>query len=490
MAERRHKSARLLILLLVLTCAGVGGCLTATSVARGSHPSDKVRDARPSAVRSLPANDAPANAPLVFAHYFPPFPISIDNAPPTRDYYATEYLNPAGEGGRYAAVGGLLRDRPLGRAPLKTADWKLQDLRTEVRQAKSAGIDGFSVDILNIDGPNWTACLNLMRAAQEVSGFSVVPMVDATSAMASYSPTVVAAKLAELYAYSSAQAIEGDYVLSGFAAESKAPSWWREILSGLKGSYGFKIKFIAVFLDASRANMTAFAPISYGFGNWGGRTVDSIARAPDYAAIAHSLDRTWMEPVAFQDVRPRDGLYAEASNTETGRAAWLKAQTNGADYVQLVTWNDYSETTAIAPSVAHGKVLLDICAYFLAEFKTSRPPVLTTDHLYLTHRIHPYAAAADPAMSYTLGGMQTPPRDTVEALVFLTRPATVSITTSAGTRSFDRPAGVNAVTAPLAPGRVSATLTRGSRMIARVVSTHVVRYSGGPSDFQYYAVGR
>ncbi len=98
------------------------------------------------------------SGPKVFAHYFPPYPISLDNAPSDKDYYSTDYLKVNGEGGKYAAVGGLLRDRPLGRAPLSNSNFRLADMRTEVRQAKAAGIDGFTLNIMSLQGSNWTAC--------------------------------------------------------------------------------------------------------------------------------------------------------------------------------------------------------------------------------------------------------------------------------------------------------------------------------------------
>ena len=45
---------------------------------------------------------------VVFAHYFTPYPVSLDNADPASDYYARNYLNFNGESGKYVAYGGLL----------------------------------------------------------------------------------------------------------------------------------------------------------------------------------------------------------------------------------------------------------------------------------------------------------------------------------------------------------------------------------------------
>ena len=100
--------------------------------------------------------DMPASATLsasshkVFAHYFPVFPISTDNKPSAKDYYTTEWLNPDGVGGKNAAYGGLLRERPLPRPVDPSPDWELDDMKTEVARASGAGLDGFAFDILSI----------------------------------------------------------------------------------------------------------------------------------------------------------------------------------------------------------------------------------------------------------------------------------------------------------------------------------------------------
>src|SRR6186713_3368986 len=72
---------------------------------------------------------------LVFAHYFPPYPISLDNLDSAVDYYSTQYLNPGGQEGQYSEFGGMLRDRPLPRAPRSAVNWRELDLMQEVSQA-------------------------------------------------------------------------------------------------------------------------------------------------------------------------------------------------------------------------------------------------------------------------------------------------------------------------------------------------------------------
>jgi hypothetical protein len=127
--------------------------------------------------------DPPAPAVLraspkkVFAHYFTPFPISLDNKDPTIDYYTTGYLAPDGEGGKHRRYGGYLRERPLPRSPRPGADWADRDMEEEVRRAAAIGLDGFTADILATSGVHWERLLRLLAAAARVDpGFTYIVM--------------------------------------------------------------------------------------------------------------------------------------------------------------------------------------------------------------------------------------------------------------------------------------------------------------------------
>ena len=186
------------------------------------------------------------------------------------------------------------------------------------------------------------------------------------------------------------------------------------------------------------------------------------------------------------------GVYAEAGNTETLRATWARAISDGADFVQITTWNDYSESTSIAPSMAHGWVFLAMTKYFIEWFKTGVAPAVTTDHLYLTHRTHMWDA--DPSngikiMQPTLGGSNVAPRDTAEAMVFLTAPATLTLTSGANSKTVSLPAGVSYVLVPLGVGTTSGSIARDASVVMAVTSPFKVVATPERQDLQYFAVG-
>lgn len=151
---------------------------------------------------------------LVFAHYFTPYPLSLDNAAADRDYYTRNYLNPDGESGKHGRYGGLLRDRPLPVTP-KGGDWEYANLQQEVRTARAAGIDGFTLDLLSLSGKNWDRSNLLMAAARSVDpAFKIMLMPDMTS-LKTDDPRVLAEAIATLADASAAHRLpDGRLVVS------------------------------------------------------------------------------------------------------------------------------------------------------------------------------------------------------------------------------------------------------------------------------------
>ncbi|MEU8139717.1 glycoside hydrolase family 71 protein [Streptodolium elevatio] len=462
--------------------------------------------AAPSTPPASPGNgplpfDLPGTAELrgsakkVFAHYFTPYPVSLNNKGGADDYYTKNYLNPNGEGGKHKAYGGLLRDRPLPREPL-AGDWELQDMETEIRTAVSAGIDGFTVDLLNLDpaSPHRKRVDLLIKAAERVDpGFRIVLMPDMTaSQIGGLDQNALAAALVGLAASKSVHRLDdGRLVVSPFKAEGRTAQWWTDFMKVMEQKYRQKVAFVPVFLNFG-ANAQAFAPISHGFSVWGNRSPKAQGNIAGDVAKAHGMGKIWMQPVSVQDERPNQSIFDEAGNTENLRATWEGAIDKGADWVQLTTWNDYSEGTQFAPSVHNGRVYLDISSYYLTWFKRGAKPAIVRDVAYVTHRrqfVADKPTAAGQTKFMAPRGGTTTPRDTVEALVFLTAPADVRVQSGAQTRDGQAGAGMTALVHPLASGAQSVTVTRGTGTVASVRSPFEVGRDLVVQDLQYVAAG-
>jgi hypothetical protein len=197
-----------------------------------------------------------------------------------------------------------------------------------------------------------------------------------------------------------------------------------------------------------------------------------------------------MAPVSVQDERPNQGIYDEAGNTENLRNSWNSAIAGNAEWVQIPTWNDYSEGAQLAPTEKHGWSYLDISAWFASQWKTGAAPAVVRDTLYVTHRTQPNAAL--PAFPETKlmhvrsGG--TAPRDTVEVLSVLTAPATVTVKVGSATYSYTAPAGMSAKLFPLGLGQISASAARSGAVTTAVTSPFQVTNTPYVQDLQYVAV--
>lgn len=456
---------------------------------------------------SLPSEGLPFTVPSdilkskkkVFAHYFGPYPRSFSNAAnETVDTYTNVYNNPARtdvyNGKTWESFGGFFRNRPMFRAQRPIGvDFRYEDAVWDIKTAAAAGIDGFVVDMLGLSGSNYDNYIRLRNAAHDLNmGFYVVPMIDANGATGAAPAEVAAQKVAEFAGKNGSYYLpDGRYVFSCFGVENKPVDWWRGVISALKTNHGIDAAFINVAINWNAT--PGYDAISYGTGSWGyGADPNIIRSAADQAAQARTRGKVFMAPVAGQDCRPRDSLFDEACNTEALRAAWEKVIAQDAEYVQIVTWSDYSENTEFAPSTARGYVPLDLSAWYIIQHKTGKQPEVLRDVLYLSHRDNPVASkplnpAQTRVMAHWPRGSRSALRDTVEVVSILTAPAEVKITVGNQVHTYTAPAGMSAKLVPLGIGNIAAQASRDGKPIAYIASPIPVVERPYVDDKQYFA---
>ncbi|MEV0672708.1 glycoside hydrolase family 71 protein [Mycobacterium sp. NPDC050441] len=433
----------------------------------------------------------------VFAHYVPNFPISIDNMDGGSDYYQLQYLSPEGEEGIHAGYGGLLRDRPLPRQRMDRPDWQIEDFETEIGQAKSVGIDGFAIDVIKPRAES-DVVANLLTAAARNGNFDILVTADISGPLSGLSAEEFVADMSTyLDAPAAYRLPDGRPVLGAFAAERRDPGWWAAVLEALAVKMHTSIAFVPIFVDVAD-NIAGYASISYGFSAWGGRSPrgmspsDRARGSPrDLINQAHLHGKIWMQSVPFQDNRPRIGTFEESLNGMTNRMAWQLAIEAGAEWVQLITWNDYAESTAMAPSVAHGWRMLDLNAYDIATFKWRERPRITRDAVFASYRIQPVAAL--PEYPETMLMRPVPdasePRDAIEVVSFATAPARVEIDAGDQQTSCFAAPGRGTCVAPLRPGSFTVTMARGGAVVASAQAAVPVSNHPFVQDLQYRLVG-
>jgi hypothetical protein len=414
-----------------------------------------------------PSADAVLNSPKkVFAHYFYPLPLSIDNQPSTKDYYTVQYLNPHGENNRYLGAGGLLRARPLPVPSKSASNWQVLNMQQEVRMAIARGVNGFTFDIMSTGDVAAGGKLQLMlQAARAVdTRFKIVLMPDMSALGAN--TAAVASIVKAVYTHPSLYHLaDGRLVLAPFAAESVSASAWSSMLNGLKGQ-GINIAFIPTFGSLQQTYVDQYASISAGLGNFGNPGVPDQLTWTGIAAsrVRASSAKIFFDGITPQTYKPQTFIYDEAYNSLAYRNAWTGAIQSKADMVQIVTWNDFGESTHILPTTSangdSGNGFYNLTGYYSTWFRTGVQPTITHDVLYYFYRKESTQAAA-PAQSQpmTMPFPQTP-QNKVEVVAFLKAPGTVFIQTGGVTYTRTLFSGVQSFTVPLGPGTPDIKLMR------------------------------
>jgi len=431
----------------------------------------------------------------VFAHYFNPFPLSIGNVASDVDYYNVNYLSPAGESNKWLANGGYLRQRPLSVSVGLASTYLVDNMEREIKLAMAAGITGFTFDVLSTtQGAAGSQLQNLLTAAAAVdSRFKIVVMPDlsALGADAAAIEAVITSVATNPAAYHLA---DGRLVVSAFNASLGSVAFWSGVFSDLHAN-GINVAFVPTFLGWSEY-ASAYSPISYGLADWGTATPSAAASFQSAPATAHGDGEVFMMPILSQQYRPKDFIYWEAQGSLAFRNGWTSAIAGGSDWVQIVTWSDFSESGEIEPYTDAtlagdiGTGFYDLNAYYASWFLTGQEPTITHDVLYYFYRREPVAAAAPMQATPTTIASGGPGEDMIELLGFLTASGTLGITLNGHTSTMPAPAGLTSFTVPLEPGTPEFALQRaGSTVFAFAGKTDVYDAGGLPSgtlDLTYW----
>src|SRR5262249_38251350 len=144
--------------------------------------------------------------------------------------------------------------------------------------------------------------------------------------------------------------------------------------------------------------------------------------------------KVYMMPVDPQQYRPKGSQFWEAGNSDTYRKAWMSAIDGDADWVQLVTWSDFSESSQVEPYTDAtlrtdiGTGFYDLTGYYAAWFLPGQQPPITHDVLYFFYRREPTNAASPQQSTPNKLMGASPAENNIEVVSFLTSPGVVKIT--------------------------------------------------------------
>ena len=438
----------------------------------------------------------------VFVYYFPFFLASMDNQPVQRDHWATQYLQRDGENGKYRTVGGFTRERPLTQGPWNTPYWRQINETRDVLEARALGIDGFIVGLQQLsEGGTLQISRDVCSAAARFGeGFKIIASPD--GAVLKGTPVSEMVRLVKSFQTCPAtfHLSDGSAVLAPFGAQNETPAYWKSVVDDLAG-VGRLEALVPILLDPVK-NSGPFQSVSVGLSHWGSRDPLSAIDPTLTQALtkARSSVSIWMQPITTQDMRPKDAIFWEARNTEAFRAAWMKAISDDVSWIDLITWNDYSEATEIEPSSGTQFLFYDLAAYYISWFRSGHAPEIMRDAIFYSHRnqiLKPDEPLAQGDKPFTLLG-KTPLSNEIEMIAFLTQPATLQIEIAGQVHVMTATAGLATMRIPASAGRPEFRILRGDKIIVKQTSYWEIEarpavqsplYLGGSSTRQFRSAG-
>lgn len=427
----------------------------------------------------------------VFAHYFSPFPTKISNRPEENDYYTNGYLSPTGEKNKHIKYGGFLRQRPLPSTPRPEENWRELNYQDEILKAKALGLDGFTYDILGYEGTHWKRLIEILDAAQKVApDFKIVLMPDMQAAYKSKPEQLVPSLLKVIHHPSVYRDDKNRFVLSPYNAQRQSPQWWKNVIAEFKG-HGIDVMFIPVF-QAWWKYADGFAPISDGFSDWGAANPHEIMKGSRKLSPqrSHDYGKIWMAPIRPQDFRPKSYYASESENSLLYRTMWDVAIKGNAEWAQIVTWNDYSEGTEIAPSSETNRGFYDLTAYYTTWFKTGQKPKVVRDGLYYFYRIQPTKIDVKLEKQHKNFKIKGKASNQIECLGFLKEDGFLQIEIAGKTYTQEAKAGMTSFKIPLTEGSPVFKILRSGEEVLKLNGQREIRFSGFEyQDFLYRSKG-
>lgn len=380
----------------------------------------------------------------------------------------------------------------------------LEGYQREMREARAAGIDGFA---LNVGAwsrePHYPRRVRLIyRAAQELgTGFKLFFSVDMSNV-----PDIL--DMVRTYARHPNQFVHRDrIVVSTFSQERLA--WKEQVLTPLKQE-GIDVFFVPYFYPRPQATELPDYPTVTKLLQHHAGTVDGLfyfgaagtsqQLAAANTAYAQALREAGLlciasyTPTCWGYRQAPDRRYFETDGGEGTARQWQALIAADPNWVEIVTWNDFNESSYVSPVENPGRYFaelltpprhchagyLELSKYFITWYKTGRQPPINRDALFYFYRPHPKDATAtrdDRPVTSRLGEVT----DTLYLTTLLTAPAELCVNSGDTQTRHSVTAGLQHLRVPFVPGPQRFELTRhGERILTAqgdLIDANIERYN-------------
>ncbi len=383
----------------------------------------------------------------------------------------------------------------------------LAGYQQEIREAQAAGLDGFALNVGAWSGPDtyYKRRVQLLYEAAEglETGFKLFFSIDLSN-------TNDIIDMVRTYGPRSASLQhQGRIVLSTFGqndvpARNQPGVDWRNVVLPVLRSQGLECFFVPHFwpdpiselprLDDGRRLLQKYGSLLDGlflFGAAGlpGQLARSNAEYVQACREAGKLCMASLTPHYWGMAQNTAGRrYYEFDGGEGLAEQWMSIIAAKPDWVEIVTWNDFNESTYLAPLedvAAHATHLAtpwrhthkgygELSKRFIAWFKTGREPALERDVLYFFYRTHKVEAVSSDPKDQPVTRRIGEVRDTLYVTTWLLAPAQMEVHSGGVRATRELSAGLAHLRLPFVPGPQKFTLRRGSEEVLSVQGTEIV----------------
>lgn len=353
----------------------------------------------------------------------------------------------------------------------------VQGYEHDIQDAQAAGIDGFALDVGDYDDPaqlyyNTNILLMYLAAQQLNTGFKLFFSVDMGNSNAIVDMINTYALWTNTFRY------QGRVVVSSFG--QLGLDWSNSVFLPL-AQKGVSVFFIPHFWPNPVGELPSYqdgVAILNTYSNLlNGLFLFGAAGLPyqlaqcnsNYNLAVHQAGKVFMAsytPHYWGCAQYSIGRrYFESDGGEGTMLQWNSIILNQPDWVEIVTWNDFNESSYSSPiydpeqyegqlAIPHRYShagYLTLSEYYIKWYKTGHQPI-TQDALYYFYRTHPQNAVAsatnDTPVTWFIGDIS----DVIYDTVFLTAPAQLLVDSDGNITTNSLPAGISSVRTPFVPG--------------------------------------
>jgi glucan endo-1,3-alpha-glucosidase len=387
----------------------------------------------------------------------------------------------------------------------------------DIRAAMELGIDGFAIDAFSGDQAK-NYFLAFIKAADSIGAKNFKFFLSADMSLG-FAPNEIVEVIKTFSSNPHYLKVDGKPLLSTYGGQTLGNLWWQYSVIAPLQAAGTPVTFVPFF---DRNNQNRDTPNDRNWANVIGNysSVDGlfnfgIPKSPPFRVNDENIGNHWWSLLDGQEslarsLRRKGKLYIASytpyywavchsarqyTETQGGRGmenAWDSIVTRQhPEMVEIVTWNDYSESTFIEPtripltktsgipSLPH-LGYYELLKYYVSWYKSARRPTIVKDGIFFFHRTHPNnAAALDRGSGCSMGAIPARQKwgnvqDRIYITAALTAPADLVVRTGSLEIKRDLPAGLTTIDVPFDPGKPTYELWRAGRKALSFTGDQIV----------------